>query len=94
MEPFAVGVGEVVVSAAPAFEGGDGGRPDSEVTGGRGECVFLDWRRGRRSAMSGMVTVLARQRNTSRAMARFNSRMISFFVYQSQGRLHSPFSSE
>ncbi|WP_412775280.1 hypothetical protein [Streptomyces violaceus] len=37
-------------------------------------------RRGRRSAMPGAVTVVVRQRNISRAMARFNSRMISFFV--------------
>lgn len=42
--------------------------------------MFLDWRRGRRSAMPGMVTVLVRQRNISRAMARFRSLMTSFFV--------------
>lgn len=41
MEPVAVGVGEVVVPADPAFEGGDGGQPHSQVTGGRGERDVL-----------------------------------------------------
>ncbi|MGW7283998.1 hypothetical protein ACWGH4_00620 [Streptomyces sp. NPDC054847] len=42
--------------------------------------MFFDCRKGRRSAIEGTATVVVRQRNISRAMARFSSRMISFFV--------------
>ncbi|MEV7131015.1 hypothetical protein [Streptomyces sp. NPDC093260] len=73
-------MGEGAVAADSAFAAGDGGRPDSEAAGGSGEGDVLGMAQGRRPATPRTAAAVVGQRNVSRAMARFDSRMISFSV--------------